>query len=298
MRVTYQAVHRHAAAAIDQSAERLLELQRQVATGKRVERGSHDPAAAAAIAVERGRLAATDAYKAAGNSAKSRLTVVDTVLSDLLQQVSAAQVTVIGARGSTLTAAQREARAKELEGLRDAMLQDFNTSFGGTYLFGGAAATTAPFSKNGSGVVSAYQGSTSEVAVDIDSTLDVPIAFNGDAIARGGEADDLFVVMNRAIDAVRNGDAPALDTATADLQKAFDRVTAAQGRVGTSLRFIDEDTLRLGEAARAATARITALEEVNMAAAVSGMTQAETVYRAALGAAAQIQRVSLMDYLR
>jgi hypothetical protein len=35
-----------------------------------------------------------------------------------------------------------------------------------------------------------------------------------------------------------------------------------------------------------------------MAAAISGMTQAETVYKAALGAAAQNSRPSLMDYLK
>jgi flagellin-like hook-associated protein FlgL len=34
-----------------------------------------------------------------------------------------------------------------------------------------------------------------------------------------------------------------------------------------------------------------------MAAAVTGMTQAETVYRAALAATSQLQRPSLMDYL-
>ncbi len=35
-----------------------------------------------------------------------------------------------------------------------------------------------------------------------------------------------------------------------------------------------------------------------MAAAISGMTEAETAYRAALGAAARLQGLSLMDYLK
>lgn len=298
MRVTYDTVHRHAIAAIDEAATRLLEYQRQVATSKRVERGSHDPSAAAAVTVERSRLAATDAYTAAGDTAKSRLTVADTVLSDLVQQITAAQVTVTGARGSHMTPAQYEARALELESLRDAMLQDLNTSFRGTYLFGGAAATTAPYAKNGAGVVSGYQGATAEVAVDIDSQLEVTVAFNGEALTRGSDVDDLFVVMDRAIAAARAGDTSALTTAAADLDRAFERATLMQSRVGASLRFIDDGRLRLGETARATTARISSLEDANMAAAVSNMTQAETVYRAALGAAAQIQRLSLMDYLR
>lgn len=298
MRLTNESFTRNATAAIDRASERLLEFQRQVATGKRVERGSHDPAAAAATMVERGRLAANDAYSAAADSAKSRLSVVDTVLSDLVNQVTSAQVTVVAARGSVLTPAQREAKALELETLRDAMLRNLNTSFRGTYLFGGAAATTAPYAKNPAGVVSGYQGATREVSVDIDNGLEVPIALNGEALARGAETDDLFVVMDRAITAARAGDTATLNTVSADLQKAFERATLMQSRVGASLRAVDDGQLRLGEATRATTARITALEDANMAAAVSNMTQAETVYRAALGAAAQVQRVSLMDYLR
>jgi len=298
MRVTNEAVIRHTTAAINRASERLLEFQRQVATGKRVERGSHDPGAAAAVTVERARLGANDAYAAAADSAHSRLRVADSVLSHLVESVTAAQVTVLAARGSAVTPAAREAKAAELQALRDGMLQDLNASFRGTYLFGGASATAAPYVKDGSGAISGYQGSANEVSVDIDGSLQVTVAFNGEALARGAEADDLFTVMDRAIAAARAGDVDALTGAAADLQRAFERATLMQGRIGASLRFIDDDKDRLAETSRATLARISSLEDTNMAAAVSGMTQAETAYRAALGAAAQVQRVSLMDYLR
>jgi flagellar hook-associated protein 3 FlgL len=223
--------------------------------------------------------------------------VVDSTLSDLVQQVNAAQVAVAGARGSTVTPAQREARALELEGLKDAIVRDLNASFEGTYLFAGVASTTAPYTQTNN-VVSAYQGSTQEMSVGIDNGIDVAVALNGDAMARGSDANDVFAEIDNAIAAARNGDAAGLDTAAAALQRVFDRVTVAQSRVGTSLKFIDDAKGRLGEASRSATARITSLEDADMAAAISGMTQAETVYKAALGAAAQNSRPSLMDYLK
>jgi flagellar hook-associated protein 3 FlgL len=298
MRVTFETQHRQSLADINRANERLLEFQRQVTSGKRVERASDDPAAAAIAAVERSHLAATDQYTAAADSASSRLFVADTVLSDVIQQLTSAQTAVIAARGSTVTPQQREARAQELEVLRDALLADLNTSFRGTYMFAGAAATTQPYSKNGAGVVSAYQGSTLEVSVDIDTAVEVPVGFDGDALARGTDTDDLFVVMDRAIDAARAGDAAALDTAEDDLQRAFERATAFQSRVGAALRAVEEDKLRLGEESRAIEARLSALENANMAAAITSLTQADTVYRAALAASSQLQRLSLMDYLR
>jgi flagellar hook-associated protein 3 FlgL len=297
MRVTFDALNRSSAAAIETATERLAEMQRQVATGKRVEKGSDDPSAAAAAVVERGHLAATDVYVAAGDSANSRLMVADTVLSDVVSQISAAQVSVTAARGSTVTPAQRDVRAKELEGIRDAILRDLNTTFEGSYIFGGVASTTAPYSK-ANNVVSAYQGSTQEMSVGIDSGMDVAVALNGESVARGSDVDDIFVELDRAIAAARSGDETGLGAASSALQRAFDRTTQTQSRVGTSLKFIDDAKTRLGEAQRSSKARLTSLVDANMAEAISGMTQAETVYKAALGAAAQNSRPSLMDYLR
>jgi flagellar hook-associated protein 3 FlgL len=298
MRITFSDQHRLTSDGINRAAERLFEWQRQVATGKRIQRASDDPSAAAAASVERGTLASIDQYSETADSANARLTVVDTVLSDIVQQLTSAQVTVLSARGTTLTAQQREAKAQELETLRDALFQDLNSSFRGTYVFAGAASTTRPYNKDNAGVVSSYQGSTVEVAVDIDNGLEVAVGLNGEELARGSEVEDLFQVFDRAIDAARNGDVDELNIVAGDLQRAFDRATTMQSRVGASLRAVDDGRLRLGESARASEALIAALEDTNMAAAVTNMTQAETTYRAALAAAAQMHRLSLMDYLR
>lgn len=298
MRMTFQASHRQAADAINQASERLLEYQRQVATGVRVGKPSDDPSAAAAASVERARLAGIDRYVEAGNSAESRLTVADTALSDLITHITAAQSSVLGARGSELTQGQRDARALELEGLRDAMLRDVNTQFRGQYLFGGATGTTQPYTRNGAGVVSAYQASTVEVSVDVDSEHEVGTAFNGEALARGTDADDLFQVMDQAITAASNGDEAALGDALDALQRGLERATTLQSRVGASLRTLEDGRIRLGESARAAKSQISNLEDANLAEAISGMNEAETAYRAALGAAGRLHTMSLMDYLK
>jgi flagellar hook-associated protein 3 FlgL len=298
MRVSDQVVQRQSSDAIAAASERLAEFQRLVATQKRVERGSQDPAAASLATVERGRLAQVDTYNAAADSATSRLTVVDGVLSGILNQLDSVQVAITASRGSSVTAAQREAQARALEGLRDGLLRDFNTSLGGTYLFAGAASSTVPFTQGAGGVVSAYQGATKEVSVDIDNGLAATVAFNGEAITKGSDPDDLFTVLNQAIAAVRANDGPALDSATAALQRAFDRVTATQSRVGASLNEMGIVQGRLGEEKRQSATRLSHLVDADLASAISGMTQADTAYRAALSAASQLQKISLMDYLK
>jgi flagellar hook-associated protein 3 FlgL len=228
----------------------------------------------------------------------SRLAVFDTVLSDLIVQVERAQVATLSARGSTKAPLQREAAALELEGIRDTIFGDLNTSFNGTHVFSGSASTVPPYTRVGSGPISAYAGSTAEMVVDIDQQRAVKIAFNGQLVTQGSEPQDIFVEFDNLITAVRAGDDAGIAAGVQALQRMFERVSTAQGRVGADLRTIDEHKVRLGELKRASSKRLSALEDTNMAEAITGMAQADAAYRAALGAVNSVTRMSLMDYLR
>ena len=298
MRVTFNAQNRNSTAGLEDAASRLLEYQRQVSTGKRIEKPSDDPSATLGSIGEHAETAAIDQYARATDTVASRLAVVDTVLSDLITQLERAQVSAASARGTTKTQLQRDAAATDLEGIRDTVFGDMNTSFNGTFVFSGSASTVAPYSRVGSGPVSAYAGSTSEMIVDIDRQRAVKIAFNGELLTQGSEAQDIFAEFDDLIAAVRAGDDAAIDAGMTALERMFDRVSTAQGRVGADLRTLDEQKVRLSELRRASAKRLSSLEDTNMAEAITGMAQADAAYRAALGAVSSVTRMSLMDYLR
>jgi len=295
MRITAATVYRDASASIERASERLLEYQQQVASGKRINRASDDPDGTAASIGERAEVAAVEQYTRTSDSVTARLTVMDTALSDMIDRLTAAQVSVISAQG-TKTAGQREVAALTLEGIKQALLSDLNTSFRGAHLFAGADSADPPFTMSGN-TVSPYQGSTREVDVDIDQTRSVTIGIDGSTIARGAAASDIFAVLDSAIAAARAGDAAGLGQAQADLAAAFDRATNAQMRVGTSLSSIEALQSQLTDRRLAGKARIAKLEDANLATAITGMNQADASYRAALGATGKITQLSLMDYL-
>lgn len=297
MRVTFNSIYREAMSGIEGASARKLDFQRQVATGKRVERASDDPSAISQVIQERAQQASLDQYTQSANSAAARLAIADTALSDVITHLTAAQVAVVSARGSQKTPAEREAAALQLEALRDALLTDVNTQHRGTYVFGGAAGTTRPYTSNG-GNVSAYQGSTTEVAVDIERGIEVTIAFNAESFVRGTDADDMFAVINQAITAARNGDQATLSTTNNALERVLERATAMQSRIGAGQRSVEDDLARLSSATRASEARVASLEDTNLAQAISGMQQADQAYQAAIAAMASTSRLSLMDYLK
>jgi len=297
MRVTFDAVHRNATAGLETASNRLMEFQRQVSTGKRIEKPSDDPSATLGAVGECDEAAGIDQYTRATNSVGSRLTVVDSVLTDLVNQIESAQVSAMSAQGSGKTAVQREAAALDLEARRDTIFSDLTTSFNGSYVFSGSASTVAPYTKT-AGVVSAYAGSNQEMEVDVDENRSVRVAFDGQQITQGSDTSDVFAAFDDLIAAVRAGDEPGISQGMQALKRMFDRVSTAQGRVGADMRTIDEQKVRLDDMKRASAARLGELENANMADAITGMQQADAAYRAALGAASAATKVSLMDYLR
>lgn len=298
MRVTFNAQNRNSTAGLEDAATRLLEFQRQVSTGKRIEKPSDDPSATLGSIGEHGELAAIDQYSRATDSVASRLSVIDTVLSDLVTQIERALVSGASARGSAKTQVQRDAAATELEGIRDTIFGDMNTAFNGTYVFSGSASTVAPYTRVGSGPISAYAGSTSEMVVDVDQQRTIKIAFNGQLVTQGSDPQDIFVEFDNMIAAVRAGNDAGIDAGMQALQRMFNRVATSQGRVGADLRTVDEQKVRLSELSRASTKRLSALEDTNMAKAITGMAQADAAYQAALGSVNSVSRLSLMDYLK
>jgi flagellar hook-associated protein 3 FlgL len=298
MRVTFAAQHRNGTAGLEASASRLMEFQRQISTGKRIEKPSDDPSATLGSIGEHNESALIDQYARATDTIASRLAVVDTVLSDLITQLERGMVSAASARGSSKTQIQRDAAATDLEGIRDTVFADINTSFNGTFVFSGSASTVAPYTRVGNGPVSAYAGSATEMVVDIDQQRAVKMAFNGQLITQGTDPQDVFVEFDNLILAVRAGNDAAIDAGMDALQRMFDRVSTAQGRVGADLRTIDDQKLRLDQLSRASATRLSSLEDTNMAEAITGMAQADAAYRAALGAVNSVTRMSLMDFLR
>jgi flagellar hook-associated protein 3 FlgL len=297
MRITFAFGQSAMLSDLETAAANLSERQREVASGKRLQAPSDDPTAWAASVRERSEVAAVDQYAASSDSATSRLTVADTVLSDMVEKFTAARAAVLAGQGTVQTAAQREATAKALEALRDAVFDDLNTVFRGTYLFSGGRGLDAPFVRTGT-TISAYQGDSNSIGVDIDRTRSVQISFDGSEIAQGSAVEDIFTTFDKVITAVRTADQTTMASGLKLIEAGFDRVVRVQSTVGADLNALADQDTRLTEMKLASQTRLSKLEDANMAESITGMQQANTAYQSALSAVATRTKLSLLDYLK
>jgi flagellar hook-associated protein 3 FlgL len=200
MRVTFRTAyggHEY----LETTAGQVARARQQVMSGKRVEKASDDPAAMQRSVEGRGEIRTLETYARTGDSALAKLTALDTTLSAVVDKLTQAKVAALSARGSVVTPAQREAAALTLEGLRDSLVADLNTSFRGAYVFGGSQVTTAPYARVAGSWT--YQGDATPVSVDIGPGQTVDVALDGQALAQGADATNILNELETLIVAVR-----------------------------------------------------------------------------------------------
>lgn len=298
MRITFGSSQKATMADLEAASSEWTKRQREVSSGKRMQAPSDDPSAWAAGVRERGEISAVDQYVRAADSATSRLMVADTVLSDLVTKLTSARSAVVAGQGTIQTPAQREATAKNLEGLRDAVFDDFNATFRGTYLFSGGKGLNAPFVRAGTGSISAYLGDSNFISVDVDRNRAMQVSFVGSDLTQGAASQDVFTTFATVIEAVRTGDAAGMAGGLKALELAFDRVVLVQSGVGANLNALDDQRGRLSEMKLASKTRLSKTEDTNMAESITAMQQANTAYQTALSAVATRTKLSLLDYLK
>jgi flagellar hook-associated protein 3 FlgL len=132
--------------ALTKRQSNLSEAQLQLTTGKRVNRASDDPAAAAAAERALAKSARVDASQRTAESSRNMVSLTESALGDageLMQQVREA---LVASGNATYSDAERQGVAQKIEGLRDQLLAVANRSDGANgYLFGGQGSSQPPF---------------------------------------------------------------------------------------------------------------------------------------------------------
>jgi flagellar hook-associated protein 3 FlgL len=281
---------------INTAAEQLAQAQHQVSSGRRMLVASDDPLSTQLAVGEHATLGNLDAYTRSASSAAARLAAADSVMTAIIDKITSAIVAGTSARGSEIDPDARAAVVQQIRGLRDSLAGDFNQKFNGSALFAGTATDQEAFTFSGGAWI--YNGNADTAQLQVEQGRLVSVTFDGNAIARCADADNMFTVLDDLATAVESGDNNAIGVAIDGLERAFDRATQAQGRLGADERGVDEAVARLSVFRVSSETRRSNLEDANMAEAMTRLSQAETAYRAALGAVSSAERLSLLDYLR
>ncbi|MDX1597316.1 MAG: flagellar hook-associated protein FlgL [Marinobacter sp.] len=160
----------------------LNKTSEQISTGKRVNRPSDDPVAAARILKLDQELARVDTYQRNAQLADNRLKQEENALASSIDVVQRVRELTVQAGNGSLSQNDRNSIASELKERLEQLATIANTKdASGEYIFSGFQGNQQAFTKNVSGDW-VYRGDEGQRVLEIDDGVTVPISDHGKGI--------------------------------------------------------------------------------------------------------------------
>jgi flagellar hook-associated protein 3 FlgL len=270
-------------------------LQNEVTTGLRITKPSDDPggmviALSSQSSITRMAQYSTNITDGLGQLAQSTSSLSS--VSDALTQV---QSLVLEAVNGTPTAETLSAISSQVQGIRANVLAAMNSQYAGRPVFGGDGSATQAFATDGT-----YTGTASAPTRTAAAGTSVTVGMTGTAAFGSGTTGVLGALDG--IIASLNGGTPA-DVETlrgaglTSLTTADNLVANASATTGSAYGQLQGLQTQNQSVSLALTTRLSSVQNVDMAQALTDLKTAEASYQSALYATAQTNRETLVSFL-
>jgi flagellar hook-associated protein 3 FlgL len=271
----------------------IASLQDRLASGKKVSKPSDDVISTIRAIDYKLNISYNDQYKRNIIEAISQLSFTETVMNSVYDALIRLKELAIQGADSSMNLQNRAAIAKEVEGLRDHLLNLSNSKFKGRYIFSGFKTDTITFDSTNFN----YLGDSGVMNVMIDRDTLIPVNITGsEAFVFNGETfmkivDDLKnALLSNDINAIRDN-LGKIDGSSAIVEKVFADIGARMNRLDDQLNRLDDSILSFKEA-------LSITEDADIADTMTNYSKAELALQALRQTAARGLYQSLFDFLR
>ncbi|MFN8074006.1 MAG: flagellin [Kineosporiaceae bacterium] len=287
-RVTQTSMSNAALRGLQGALGRTQRLQEQLSSGKRVARPGDDPSATGSAMALRSQRRADEQYLRNIDDASGRLALTDDTLVSLSSRIQKIRQLALTAGNEAISSDGMAAISAEMTAIKSDVVDLYNTRWLGRPVFGGTVAGSVAIDA-AQNYVGDERPVVSRISRDAVLRIDVPGTTAG--------ADTLPDVIDQLADDVVNNranlgtDLTALDGELTKVLRALGDVGARASRLDSTKAHVDMERLDF-------TARISENEDVDLPETIMNLESQKVAYQAALGSAAKVLQVSLLDYLR
>jgi flagellar hook-associated protein 3 FlgL len=298
MRIASNTVQEQIVRQIQQLGVQTSKLQNQVATGQRISQADEDPAAAGRVLNQQSEIRRVDQFD---RNAQRALEISQATFSGLndIKNISdrAGELATLG-RAPTSPAAL-QAYSAEVNQLIEQLVQSGNTRLGSDYLFAGTAVDTPPFSVtrdpvSGNVTAASYDGDTGQAAIPLSEVASVsPFS----SAATNQSVRDLLTNLVGLRDALTNNDSAGIATAQANLVSGEDAFVSAIANTGAVQVRIEVNRAQQQSRGDNLVTLMSGETAADLPDTIVRLNQSQVAYQAALQSAANIMKISLLDYI-
>jgi len=267
----------------------------QLSSGKRVNRPSDDPAAAAADVLNQNEQSEVDQYLQSTTSLNSLFQTADSSLATTVTALT--QAVSLGTEGAngTQSSGNLQTIAASVQGVLAQVLQMANTSYQGSYIFGGTATASAPFSNTANGVTYNGNQGINESTIADGRTIQTNLPGSQLFMQPGS---DVIGSLQQLVTALQGGGSTAISSATASVSNALTYLSSQRLFYSNAMNQINNEQNSLNQENTNLKSEENSLVGADMTQAALAVTQAQTANQAVLAATAKVLPVNLLDYLQ
>src|SRR3954447_13759287 len=300
MRITQRAVGLTSLQGLNGNLAALSKLQQQLTSGKTISRPSDDPTCTNTSMIARQGIAGVAQQARNISDGTTFLDATDSALQDMLAQVQRVRdLTVQALNTGAQDTASNQAIATEVAGVRQSLLGQANQVVQGRPLFGGVTSGSKAYDDTGKyvGVGGANGIPVKPLTRRVSDVENIRVDIVGpEAFGDPASGKDLFSVVSNV--ATHVGDATALTSDLADLDKVIDGMKTALADIGTRQARMETAANVNSSQQLSLQAKLSDTENVDMPKTIMNMQMQQVGYQAALSVTAQSLQKTLVDFLR
>ncbi|MFQ0828199.1 flagellar hook-associated protein FlgL [Serratia fonticola] len=320
MRMSTSMIYQQNLSGVTNNQSLWMQSGQQLSSGKRVLYPSDDPLAASQAVMISQSMSENSQYALARTFARQNILMEETVLRSAADGIKDMKTLIVNAGDGTISDNDRDSLATQLQGLKDQLLSQANSTDGnGRFIFAGFANDKAPFVEQGGKVV--YQGSSSAIEQKVDANRTMTVGHTGSSIfmsltsnikpepdgspseANVFESIDMALKalktpLQGADEATREQVTAALDKATRGLDNSYNNVLSTNAVLGTQLQELDVlDSIGI-ENNTANQNQLTALVDADVVEAISSYYMQQAALQASYKTFSDMQGMSLFQINR
>lgn len=294
MRITQGTIYNSYTKDIQRQQENMFTIQQQVTSNKKVNAPSDDPINAGRILSTRDLFSSFEQYTRNIDAGISYLGSAEETLSGTVDVIHRLQELAVAGADDSISSSERSNLGKYAGELYDELVSMANARFDGKYIFSGFKTDTPLYDSS----TATYQGDANKQSIQIGAESFLTLGINGLEVFQGssGGVDILASVaaMKTALDNNdRAGVAASIDSMKSALEQVTDTVAEIGGKANRLIAVKDELENYMTETR----AKLSRLEDVDMAKVYSDLQFNQVVLEASYNAARKIFSLNIFDYL-
>jgi flagellar hook-associated protein 3 FlgL len=288
MRVASKTIYDVVQKNLSNITEDMFKTNKMVATGKRINDLSDDPVGLMQVLNIKSSLKNIEQLGRNINMGTAWLDAADSALSHVQDLVSESRTLAVRMASATSNSDQRSAAANNVQNILEEVVSLGNTQVSGKYIFSGSRTGTTAFDNDGT-----YNGNSSAFLVKVGRSSTVAVGTDGQEVF-----GTVFSSLQDLKTGLENNNVDLIANAMDKLSDDFSQLSSQQSEIGSkTLRMEIKEKIFL-DLQLTSTERLSAIEDADMAEAITHLQSQELIYKAALTSSAKIMNLSLVDFVR